>query len=765
MTMSVSIPQFWALAQQSQLFTEQECQVLRGDYQAVRGARRSGNARTLAAWLVSQRALTTYQAKVLLSGRAGPFIFGAYRIDERAGGSSSILRFRAVHRRTHHRVLLHIWTESSSTAWQAAVALMDRHLALMHPHLDRCYELVEQSTQRFAVTEDVEGQTIERLLASGRRFPVAEACRIVHQVAQALSDLHAGQMLHGQPLPSEIVLQSNGHVKLLRQPLLVPGPVPDITGDPSSAQQRRADYLAPEFWQTGVLADARADIYALGCTLYELITGDVPFPGGDLPSKLHRHATESMRPLEECCGGIPAGLSNMVAFMVAKERSQRYQDAAEVARRLESYLDHSRHQTHAKSRPTEAFYLAQLQDADEPLPKHLKHATVSGVAEQAAVAPPPQNWAAAGARVLVHDSPPVGLPPPLSVTVPVRRRLRKPRRVPSLLIALATATVLMCLLVAAVWQMRARSTPGSRGATVETAERRTGREVAARSGRRPAVSPTLAREAAAAEPSGIVLVDDDGRTLWASPTEGTPVTLHFVPPAARVFLVVRPRSVLATAEGRRVMQALGPDFTEAEQQFESQIGLKLNDIERLTLALTPQDVGPPRRTWVVERGDDVPELDATQAGGETVAGGRRMSLGRRQAFVPSSRPRLLVWGDAVDVQEVIAAGGAPPLLRREMEQLRQASDEMRHLTLLMTTHFLATDGRQVLTGAQRYPARAHAAIAGRRYPSRQPEPAPGCIVLWRTAACFHARSRPLAVGGRLPETPQTVARADQSLPG
>lgn len=77
-----------------------------------------------------------------------------------------------------------------------------------------------------------------------------------------------------------------------------------------------------------------------------------------------------------------------------------------------------------------------------------------------------------------------------------------------------------------------------------------------------------------------------------------------------------------------------------------------------------------------------------------------MTLGGRQAFVPSSHPRLLVWGDAADIQEVIKGEGAPPLLRREMEQLRQASDEQRHVTLLTTPNFLAADGRQVLSGSR-----------------------------------------------------------------
>ena len=126
---------------------------------------------------------------------------------------------------------------------------MERHLTLMHPHLDRCYEVVEQSPRNFAVTEDVDGQSIERCLQRGRRFAVDEACRIVHQVAQALSHLHAAQLVHGRLTSSEVVLQSTGHVKLLRHPLLVAQPMAERPTNASAAWIRLADYLAPELWQ------------------------------------------------------------------------------------------------------------------------------------------------------------------------------------------------------------------------------------------------------------------------------------------------------------------------------------------------------------------------------------------------------------------------------------------------------------------------------------------------------------------------------------
>lgn len=691
--MSVSIPQFWTLAQQSQLLTEEECRRLGGDYQSLRGARRSSNCRALAAWLVSQHALTNYQAKVLLSGRAGPFRFGAYQINDRAGGSSASLRFRAVHLQTHHRVLLHIHTDEAPAAWRAARAQMERHLTLMHPHLDRCYEVVEQSPRNFAVTEDVDGQSIERCLQRGRRFPVDEACRIVHQVAQALSHLHVAQLVHGRLTSSEVVLQSTGHVKLLRHPLLVAKPLSERPANASAAWLRLADYLAPELWQPAAVADSRADLYALGCLLYELIAAEVPFAGGDLASKIRRHTEQAVRPLEDF-RPVPPGLTKLVSFMMAKRSELRYQDAAEVAGHLENYLDHSRQQTHPKSRPTEAFYLGQLQDGDEQVPRHLRtEATRQANPPRpfAATPPPaiPPTAAAAAGR-----SP--STPPPLTARFTAAGRPKRPRRRALSLMACGV-TGLLLLLGAGLWQYWGRA---ARPATVPRSaqpEPTAGNPLSNVPRSSTNVTEAVAGTTVTAQRAGPELIDDDGRTLWQSPTAGEQLSLQYAPPEARMFLVVRPRAILATPEGPRVLQAMGPAVAQAREQFESQTGIPLDGVERLTLAYIPLDVGPPRVTCVVELAEGVSLPTTAQSAGESVPGGLSLSLGDRSGFLPAAQPRILVWGDPIDVAAVISADGSPPLLRRELDRLAQVSDCERHLTLLLTPNFLAADGRDVLS--------------------------------------------------------------------
>src|SRR5688572_18064969 len=81
--MPFPIQEFWNLATESRLFTPQECQRLAGAFGQIRGATESGNAFTLSEWLISQRVMTRYQAKVLLARRPGPFLYGDYKVQER----------------------------------------------------------------------------------------------------------------------------------------------------------------------------------------------------------------------------------------------------------------------------------------------------------------------------------------------------------------------------------------------------------------------------------------------------------------------------------------------------------------------------------------------------------------------------------------------------------------------------------------------------------------------------------------------------------
>ena len=102
------------------------------------------------------------------------------------------------------------------------------------------------------------------------------------------------------------------------------------------------DYMAPEQFQYAVQADARSDVYALGCTLYHLLAGVVPFPGSSFSQKFRAHQEQTPPPLDSPPGTIPRGLAEVVRKMMQKQPSLRFQNAAEAATALRPFVAETR---------------------------------------------------------------------------------------------------------------------------------------------------------------------------------------------------------------------------------------------------------------------------------------------------------------------------------------------------------------------------------------------------------------------------------------
>src|SRR5262249_56990499 len=94
------------------------------------------------------------------------------------------------------------------------------------------------------------------------------------------------------------------------------------------------DYVAPEQFRDAHKADVRSDIYSLGCTLYHLLAGRVPFPTSSLSEKYQAHREKEPSPLQELCPEVPGGLVLAVERMMGKHPNDRVQTPAEVAEAL-----------------------------------------------------------------------------------------------------------------------------------------------------------------------------------------------------------------------------------------------------------------------------------------------------------------------------------------------------------------------------------------------------------------------------------------------
>jgi CheY-like chemotaxis protein len=225
---------------------------------------------------------------------------------------------------------------------------------LHHPNIVHAYDAESAGDAHFLVMEFVEGANLADRLRGGP-LPAAEACRYAREAALGLQHAHEQGMVHRDVKPHNLMLTPAGQVKILdfglarfvseaaaggAQPaawLLGSAGLGSTAaeGGPAPAQAAGTpDYVAPEEVADPAAADIRADVYSLGCTLYRLLAGRVPFPGGGALEKVRRHQREDPEPLDRLRPGLPGGLAAAVGRMMAKDPARRFQTPAEAAAAL-----------------------------------------------------------------------------------------------------------------------------------------------------------------------------------------------------------------------------------------------------------------------------------------------------------------------------------------------------------------------------------------------------------------------------------------------
>ncbi len=208
--------------------------------------------------------------------------------------------------------------------------------ALNHSNIVAIYDSGRDENTRFIVMECVPGQSLARLLADEGCLEPREAVQIGAQIAAALAAAHRAGVIHRDIKPANVMVGEDGNVKVLdfgiaRAATHTTLTQPDVI-------LGSAPYLAPEI-SNGLPADARSDIYALGCVLYAMLTGDPPFTA-DLPAAMmHQHVTTPPRAPRELSPAIPSGLEALVLKMLAKDPAARPQQASQLVAALGASLE------------------------------------------------------------------------------------------------------------------------------------------------------------------------------------------------------------------------------------------------------------------------------------------------------------------------------------------------------------------------------------------------------------------------------------------
>lgn len=738
--MSPTTAELWKLAVDSRLLSADDCRRLDAAF-AQSGVNGEATAQSLADWLIRQQAITRYQAKVLLARRPGPFLYGDYKVQERLDGRLSGL-FRAVHVPTGQRVLLHFLAgpdAQDAARWEAVGQRSAAATKLVHPHLARAFQLVDLGTYKFVVLADLAGGSLDELLAAQHEKPLppTEACRIVRQAAAGLAALYATGSVHGDLRPANIWLDADKNVKLLGFPLVAePAAATEMPSDRLSAA---ADYLAPEASASSRPPDARADVYALGCVLYQLLAGRPPYAGGDVAEKARRHAAGAPEALERLNPAVPKSLAQVVAFTMAKNPAERYANAAALVDALSPFVPVSAAASAAMPPTREAeAYEAWLRRSGAAVSKPV----AAAVAPTATAAPVAARAAPAAASAIptAQAAIPMAQPVASAIAAPPAGALPVAQPIAPGVGGIAVASALAVPELAAISVAASGPSIGRQ----RTVQRKRGRSKlgfalaaigavaalgiggfffwpqieslvstpmpaphavappagrpAATNGAAPKPVDTVAANVKPAIPPDAEIITALDEDVWQSPTKGTPLDLSYLPAGTQMFVALRPADILAHEEGPRVLAALGPFGEFAWQQLAALAGTPPENVEQAVFGLLapPRDEDPPLVALVVRAKEAVAEEDLVQAWGgpseESVAGQRVWQNTTATYYVPSDGGGKL-WALAPlstpeDVETWLAGAKKPPSMQLAVEALARSSDAQRHLTVLFSPNAL-----------------------------------------------------------------------------
>lgn len=210
---------------------------------------------------------------------------------------------------------------------------------LNHNNIVQAIDVGEVGGLYYFVMEYVEGKTLYDDLSKGKIFDEREALDIIIQLANALAHAHAQGLIHRDVKPKNIMINKDGVVKLADMGLA------RETSDIKAARHEQGKafgtpyYIAPEQIRGEIDIDGRADIYALGGTLFHMVTGRVPF-GANSPSEvMKKHLKEALVPPDHINTALSAGISEVIEVMMAKNRDERYKNMEELLTDLQAVRD------------------------------------------------------------------------------------------------------------------------------------------------------------------------------------------------------------------------------------------------------------------------------------------------------------------------------------------------------------------------------------------------------------------------------------------
>ncbi len=261
-------------------------------------------------------------------------LLGPYLLTEQLGSGASCFVFRGWDEANRRLVALKILNWANVFDRAAALRQMRVEAVTLsrvkHPKVVRFLDFGFDPRWPYLVTEVIDGQSLGELLRSGGMLPLDWSIHIVSQVADALGAVWQAGLVHRDIKPDNVLVCAKGEAKLIDFGLAKAISLQALAGQTGPELAGTASYLAPEQAIDASVVDLRADIYALGVTFYEALTGKPPFTGKNRIQIIFHHLNTVPVPPNQVNPKVPALVSDLCMWMLAKNPHERPQDYDEL---------------------------------------------------------------------------------------------------------------------------------------------------------------------------------------------------------------------------------------------------------------------------------------------------------------------------------------------------------------------------------------------------------------------------------------------------
>ena len=294
--------------------------------------------------MIGDGMLTNFQAEQFLLGKWRGFSIGKYKLLERIGVGGMGQVFLCEHMFMKRRVAIKVLPPAKAEQ-PAALGRFYREAraagSLEHPNIVRTHDIDQDGNLHFIVMEYVDGSNLLEIVKKFGRMDCGRAAHYTKQVAVGLDFAFKSGVIHRDVKPGNILIDRKGLARVLDLGLA------RFFNDQSDMLTVKyddkivlgtADYVAPEQVANSHAVDVRADVYALGATLYFLLAGHPPFPTGTVSQKLLWHRTKEPTPIRQLRPEVPEGLAAILTKMMAKDPAVRYQSPAEIVNAITPWI-------------------------------------------------------------------------------------------------------------------------------------------------------------------------------------------------------------------------------------------------------------------------------------------------------------------------------------------------------------------------------------------------------------------------------------------